>query len=94
MGMIRLTGTPGEWSAAIESVFSAPDTSDPVFPVYLNITLKFNEYHEADWSPSTGWLRLYATRTSVIQHGQHVENCNHATESRHYLLRNPANVQR
>ena len=39
MGMIRPAGTPGEWSAEIESVFSAPDTSDPVFPVYLNMTL-------------------------------------------------------
>ena len=39
MGLIRPAGTPGEWSAEIESVFSAPDTSDPVFPVYFNITL-------------------------------------------------------
>ena len=39
MGMIRPAGTPGEWSAEIESVFSAPDPSDPVFPVYLNMTL-------------------------------------------------------
>jgi hypothetical protein len=31
MGMIRPAETPGEWSAEIESVFSAPDTSDPVF---------------------------------------------------------------
>jgi RNA polymerase sigma factor (sigma-70 family) len=39
MGMIRPAGTPGEWSAEIESVFSAPDPSDPVFSVYLNMTL-------------------------------------------------------
>ena len=39
MGMIRPAGTPGEWSAEIESVFSAPDPSDPVFSVYLHMTL-------------------------------------------------------
>jgi len=68
--MQRPAGTPGEWSAEIESVFSAPDTSDPVFPVYLNITLWVEAYHEAVWSPSTGKLRLYSPRTTVIQQGE------------------------
>jgi hypothetical protein len=84
MEMIRPTGTPDEWSAAIELVFSAPDTSDPILPVYLNMTLRVKAYHEAGWSPSTGRMRPYAIRIALIKHGQYVENCNLATEPRHY----------
>jgi hypothetical protein len=94
MGMIRHTGTPGEWSAAIQSVSSVPDTSDPVLPVYLNMTLRVKADHEADRSPNTGRLRPCATRTTVIQQGKYVENCNLATESRHYLLETSVNARR
>jgi hypothetical protein len=94
MWMIRSTGMPGEWSAAIESVSPAPDTSDLVLPVYLNMTLRFKAYHAADRSPNTGRLRPCATGTTVIQQGKYVENCNFATESRHYLLETSVNARR
>ena len=73
MGMIRPAGTPGEWSAEIESVFSAPDPSDPVFPVYFNMTLSNPEFQTnccaSGPSLSSGFVQCSESTAMRVQSG-------------------------